>query len=50
MPKLSTVRTADEILFIDGGEIRERGTHASLIARPGGQYRHFVEMQSGSAS
>ena len=48
--RLSTVRTADEILFIDGGEIRERGTHASLIARPGGQYRHFVEMQSGSAS
>ena len=48
--RLSTVRTADEILFVDGGEIRERGTHAALLAHAGGGYRHFVEMQSGSSS
>ena len=33
--RLSTVRTADEILFVDGGEIRERGTHAALLEHPG---------------
>ena len=48
--RLSTVRTADEILFVDGGEIRERGTHAALLEHPGGGYRRFVEMQSGTAS
>ncbi len=48
--RLSTVRRADEILFVDQGEIAERGTHKSLLARPDGAYRRFVEMQSGRAS
>jgi len=47
--RLSTVRNADEILFIDRGEIRERGSHADLLARPDGEYRRFVEMQSGDS-
>lgn len=33
--RLSTVRNADEILVINGGEIIERGTHADLLARQG---------------
>jgi ABC-type multidrug transport system fused ATPase/permease subunit len=45
--RLSTVRSADEILFVDAGEIIERGTHQSLVERPDGAYRRFVEMQSG---
>jgi subfamily B ATP-binding cassette protein MsbA len=45
--RLSTVREADEILFLADGEITERGTHAALLERPGGAYRRFVEMQSG---
>jgi len=48
--RLSTVRAADEILFIDDGEITERGSHAALLARPQGAYRRFVEMQSGRAA
>jgi ABC-type multidrug transport system fused ATPase/permease subunit len=46
--RLSTVRTADEILFIEAGEIRERGRHAELLAIPDGRYRRFVELQSGA--
>ena len=46
--RLSTVRAADEILFIEAGEIRERGRHAELLAIPDGRYRRFVELQSGA--
>ncbi len=45
--RMSTVRSADQILFVDGGKITERGTHAQLLERPNGGYRSFVEMQSG---
>ncbi|MCS5635770.1 MAG: ATP-binding cassette domain-containing protein, partial [Myxococcota bacterium] len=48
--RLSTVRSADEILFIEGGEIRERGTHADLVTIPDGRYRNFVAKQSGEPS
>ena len=44
--RLSTVRAADEILFVERGQILERGTHAELCARPGGAYRRFVELQT----
>ena len=48
--RLSTVRSADEILFIEGGEIRERGSHSDLVAIPDGRYRNFVAKQSGEPS
>ena len=47
--RLSTVRAADEIVFLDGGRIRERGSHDALMARPGGAYRRFVELQTRGA-
>jgi len=48
--RLSTIRSADEILFLEEGEIRERGSHQELMAREGGAYRRFVELQSGVAA
>ena len=43
--RVSTVREADQIFVLDGGEIVETGTHATLIRRPSGIYAHFYEEQ-----
>ena len=37
--RLSTVKNADEILFLDKGEIIERGTHKELIEKKGEYYK-----------
>ena len=42
--RLSTVQNADEIIVLEQGEIKERGTHASLILKKG-LYNNLVEMQ-----
>src|SRR5882762_5329894 len=42
--RLSTVRRADRIVVMVGGQIAELGTHAELLAR-GGQYRRLYELQ-----
>nr|WP_148636063.1 ABC transporter ATP-binding protein [Bradyrhizobium paxllaeri] len=44
--RLSTVRSLDRILVFDRGEIVEQGTHAALIARPGGVYRGLFDQQA----
>jgi ABC-type multidrug transport system fused ATPase/permease subunit len=43
--RLSTIRSAHQILFLENGRIVEAGTHAELLARPGGAYRRFIEVQ-----
>jgi ATP-binding cassette subfamily B protein len=43
--RFSTVRVADRILVLDSGEIRERGTHADLMAL-GGHYAELFELQA----
>lgn len=48
--RLSTVRDADQILFLSEGRVLERGTHEALMARPGGGYRRFVELQTQGAA
>jgi ABC-type multidrug transport system fused ATPase/permease subunit len=42
--RLSTVRAADEILVIEGGEVLERGTHRELLAQ-GGRYAELYRTQ-----
>ena len=42
--RLATVRAADRIVVMDGGQIVEEGTHASLNAR-GGLYSRLARLQ-----
>jgi ATP-binding cassette subfamily B protein len=49
--RLSTVRAADQILVVDGGQIAERGTHDELLAAGGvyaGLYRTQFAPQAGN--
>lgn len=42
--RLSTIREADQILVIDAGQVRERGTHDELLAS-GGLYAELYKTQ-----
>ena len=41
--RLSTIRRADQVAFMQEGRLLEHGSHAALMARPGGAYRRLVE-------
>ncbi|MCH8091795.1 MAG: ABC transporter ATP-binding protein [Proteobacteria bacterium] len=43
--RLSSLMHAEEILFIDGGRIVERGSHEELVAA-GGRYRALYDLQT----
>lgn len=45
--RLATVRTADQIVVLEGGRVVERGTHAELSARPDGLYQKLSALQFG---
>jgi subfamily B ATP-binding cassette protein MsbA len=47
--RLSTIRRADQILVVEGGRIRERGTHETLFAA-GGRYFDLYTKQHGLES
>jgi len=44
--RLSTIETADRILVMHKGGLREEGTHAELLAR-GGIYARLYRLQYG---
>jgi subfamily B ATP-binding cassette protein MsbA len=43
--RLSTIRNAEKILVLDGGELVEQGTHEELLARDS-LYRQLHDMQT----
>ena len=43
--RVSTIRRADQILYLDGGRIIEQGSHDELMALANGRYRRFVETE-----
>jgi ATP-binding cassette subfamily B multidrug efflux pump len=46
--RLSTIRDADQVLVINGGEIIERGTHASLLEKKGFYHHLYVSQFKGT--
>jgi ATP-binding cassette, subfamily B, heavy metal transporter len=46
--RLSTVKSADEILVLEAGRVIERGNHATLLAK-GGKYADMWERQAKNA-
>lgn len=47
--RLSTIANADRIYFLEDGEIREQGSHEELMAKEGGKYREYVELQGAKS-
>jgi subfamily B ATP-binding cassette protein MsbA len=43
--RLTTVRDADRIVVLEGGEVRETGRHDELLRQPGGIYSRLHELQ-----
>jgi subfamily B ATP-binding cassette protein MsbA len=46
--RLATVRDADRIVVLEGGEVREEGRHEDLLRRAGGLYSRLHELQFAS--
>ena len=44
--RLSTIREADNIAFLDQGRIVELGSHVQLMDREDGRYRRFVQAET----
>jgi len=43
--RLSTLRNADQLIVLEGGRIKEMGTHDELLAKEDGIFRKLVELQ-----
>ena len=48
--RISTIRRADNILYLEAGRIVESGNHESLMALENGRYRSFVETEAASST
>jgi ABC-type multidrug transport system fused ATPase/permease subunit len=43
--RLSTIRRADQIVYLRDGQVLESGSHAELMERAEGAYRRFVDLE-----
>lgn len=48
--RLSTIRDADTIVFLERGEVKEMGTHEQLLERRGGYFALWERQQQAPAS
>ena len=48
--RISTIRRADNILYLDNGIIIENGTHEELMRVENGRYKSFVDAESKLSS
>jgi ABC-type multidrug transport system ATPase subunit len=48
--RLSTIRRADQILVIENGEIRERGTHSELLTAHGRYFDLYTRQHAFEAN
>lgn len=48
--RLSTIKEADHIIVLDGGEILEQGTHDELIAKQGKYYEMYLSQSNVKAA
>jgi ABC-type multidrug transport system fused ATPase/permease subunit len=46
--RLSTVRLADRVVFLERGKVVESGAPAELLAKPGGAFRALVETEQAA--
>ncbi len=44
--RISTIRQAHRILYLEDGRVAEEGDHEALMALPEGRYRRFVETET----
>jgi ATP-binding cassette subfamily B protein len=47
--RLSTIRNADTIAFLEDGRIVETGSHDELMQMPDGRYRRFVQAETSGS-
>jgi len=47
--RLSSIKACDEIIVMEQGAIKERGTHDVLAANPGGMYASLLKLADGAA-
>ena len=48
--RLSTIRRANRIIYLESGLIAEHGDHNTLMQIEGGRYRSFVAAESSTSS